>query len=368
MPVNDGVAGARVQRRLVDADVEHLVGVGEDLLRPVAVVHVPVEDQHPLRAALGDRVRGGHRDVVEQAEAHRPVALGVVPGRPKAAERSSRVAGEQALGRPRGAPPRSGAPPRRSARSATVSWSIMPPPARAKLLDRVDVSGIVDALERLAVGGGRLGALRAEPVALRPWRPRPPPAAPRSPGAGRCRGGARRGGRRRGPLVGTVTPRLAQPTEASEFDVAVVGRRRRRPVRGDQVRRGGRTDGPRLAQAARRELELLGAGWSGGGAGARRLARAAHRRHPERGARALQARGRGGARPRRRRRTSPSCKRAASASTRTTRAGSPWGWRAGTPPAASSTPAAARPGVPSPRASPSGGRHGGADRPRGRDP
>ena len=87
-----GRAGPGIQRALVDARVEDLRGAVEDRLGAVAVVDVPVEDQDPLGAALGDRVGRSDGDVVEQAEAHRPVALGVVARRPQAAE------GEAALG------------------------------------------------------------------------------------------------------------------------------------------------------------------------------------------------------------------------------------------------------------------------------
>jgi hypothetical protein len=48
------------------------------LLRAVAVVHVPVDDQYPL--ALVDQCRGRDGDVVQQAKAHRPVRQGVVSG------------------------------------------------------------------------------------------------------------------------------------------------------------------------------------------------------------------------------------------------------------------------------------------------
>ena len=50
----------------------------EDVVGAVAVVDVPVEDQHPLDAQRGDRMTRGDGDVVEQAEAHRPVRHGVV--------------------------------------------------------------------------------------------------------------------------------------------------------------------------------------------------------------------------------------------------------------------------------------------------
>src|SRR5207244_2489363 len=52
----------------------------EDVLRPVAVVHVPVEDHHPLGPQPPAGLRGDG-DVVEQAKAHRARCLRVVPGR-----------------------------------------------------------------------------------------------------------------------------------------------------------------------------------------------------------------------------------------------------------------------------------------------
>ena len=105
-------AGPGIQRALVDARVEDLRGAVEDRLGAVAVVDVPVEDQDPLGAALGDRVGRRDGDVVEQAEAHRPVALGVVARRPQAAEGEAALR-QQALGR-RGPlrRPRAGPPPR----------------------------------------------------------------------------------------------------------------------------------------------------------------------------------------------------------------------------------------------------------------
>ena len=49
------------------------------------MVDVPVDDRHPL--ALVGQFRRGDRDVVEQAEAHRPVGNGVVSGWATSGER-----------------------------------------------------------------------------------------------------------------------------------------------------------------------------------------------------------------------------------------------------------------------------------------
>ena len=76
--------GARVERRLVRRDVEHVRVVVEHVLGAVAVVDVPVEDRHPLagRGELGSADGG----VVEQAEAHRPVGHRMMAGRPPGGE------------------------------------------------------------------------------------------------------------------------------------------------------------------------------------------------------------------------------------------------------------------------------------------
>ena len=86
-------------------DRQHRRVVEEDLLGPVAVVHVPVDDRHALQAALALRPARRDRRVVEQAEAHRGLALGMVPGRAQQRERvvdrpvEHRVdGGEQAAG------------------------------------------------------------------------------------------------------------------------------------------------------------------------------------------------------------------------------------------------------------------------------
>jgi hypothetical protein len=79
-------AGARVEGVLVEGEKEHRGVVVEQVLGAVAVVDVPVDDHHPLDPVPALQVARRHRDVVEQAEAHRPVGLGVVTGRAHAGE------------------------------------------------------------------------------------------------------------------------------------------------------------------------------------------------------------------------------------------------------------------------------------------
>jgi len=72
-----GGAGTRVVRILVRRDEEHRGIVVKAPLRAVAVMHVEVDDRH-ARQATRASVRGRDGDVVEEAEAHRARAFGVV--------------------------------------------------------------------------------------------------------------------------------------------------------------------------------------------------------------------------------------------------------------------------------------------------
>jgi len=51
----------------------------EDVLGAVAVVHVEVDDEQPRHPPLAHQVARGDGDVVEEAEAHRPLGCRVVP-------------------------------------------------------------------------------------------------------------------------------------------------------------------------------------------------------------------------------------------------------------------------------------------------
>jgi hypothetical protein len=58
-------------------------------------MHVPVDDQHTLRAVPRPRVVRTDGDVAEQAESHPRAAKRMVPGRPNGAEASSRASTER---------------------------------------------------------------------------------------------------------------------------------------------------------------------------------------------------------------------------------------------------------------------------------
>jgi hypothetical protein len=74
---------------------QHLIAIVEQVVRPVAVVDVPVEHQDPFDSPSFDRLMCRDRNVVEQAEAHRSLRLSVVAGRAVAAEATRGFAVEQ---------------------------------------------------------------------------------------------------------------------------------------------------------------------------------------------------------------------------------------------------------------------------------
>mmetsp|Transcript_33317 Transcript_33317/g.108960 ORF Transcript_33317/g.108960 Transcript_33317/m.108960 type:complete len:339 (+) Transcript_33317:292-1308(+) len=77
-----GGACPGVARRLVARGVQHVrVGPGACGVA-VPVVHVKIEDGDALHVVRDARVCDANHDVVEHAEAHRPLWLGVVAGRP----------------------------------------------------------------------------------------------------------------------------------------------------------------------------------------------------------------------------------------------------------------------------------------------
>ena len=100
-----GPTGTGIRRVLMGGDEQDVRVVPEQVLGAVAVVHVPVDDEHPL-TAVGER-SGGDRDVVEQAEALTPCRHRVVTGWAHDDERGVGVAVGERLDRvqatPRGA-------------------------------------------------------------------------------------------------------------------------------------------------------------------------------------------------------------------------------------------------------------------------
>ena len=78
-----------IARPLVARSVEQVTITIGVILRSVAVVHIEIDDRHPLHPVSGTRVLGGDRGVVK-AEAHGGRRFGVMAGRPDGAKRIAR--------------------------------------------------------------------------------------------------------------------------------------------------------------------------------------------------------------------------------------------------------------------------------------
>jgi hypothetical protein len=156
-------AGAGIERRLVDAREQHVVAAVEDVVRTVAVVHVPVQDQDAL-GTLIERVLGRDRDSVEETESHRRRPLGVVPGRAHATEGERRATGQQ-LVHHRARPAR-GVHRRLVGAPAHDRVGVDRTAARlGRRADRIHVLLGVNRGHRAPVGRGRLAPLQPEPAA-----------------------------------------------------------------------------------------------------------------------------------------------------------------------------------------------------------
>ena len=103
-----------VEPVLVQRDGQHGRVVEEDRLRPVAVVHVPVEDRDALHAALALRPARRHAVLLKRQKPIGGLALGVVAGRPQQRERVVELALQHRLGGRRAGRPRRAASPRAS--------------------------------------------------------------------------------------------------------------------------------------------------------------------------------------------------------------------------------------------------------------
>jgi len=75
------VTGARIPGRLVRAEEEYRAVVVESILRSVAVMDVPIRNQHALDSVLELGVARTDRDIVKDAEAHALVRTSMMPGR-----------------------------------------------------------------------------------------------------------------------------------------------------------------------------------------------------------------------------------------------------------------------------------------------
>ena len=123
---------------LEGAHHEHARIALEDVLGAVAVMHVEVDHRHARQSVRGERVRRADRDAVEEAEAHRAPALGVVSRRAHRAERGRALAAHHEVDPHHD---RAGRVPRRGQRvrvERRVGVDVVQARFRARRLDLVD--------------------------------------------------------------------------------------------------------------------------------------------------------------------------------------------------------------------------------------
>ena len=93
-----GAAAAGIEGPAVNGKEADLRIFPEGGLRPIAVMNVPVDDQHAVEPQLGDRRPGRHRHVVQQTKPHGAVGQGMVARRADQAKRLAVLAADDALG------------------------------------------------------------------------------------------------------------------------------------------------------------------------------------------------------------------------------------------------------------------------------
>ena len=196
--------------------VEHVRVGPEDLLRAVAVVHVPVDDRDALEASRA-RVRGRDRHVVEQAEPHRLRGPGVVPRRAQERDALGDGAVDHRVDHRDERPCRQ--PGDLDALCRHVGVGVQVASLAAQLAERLDEAGVVHASELVIGRGAGLDAIEEGPGGRRPLRRRLArrSAARGAPGGGRGERAGRSAGRRRpgarrpsGPLAARLMAAACQ--------------------------------------------------------------------------------------------------------------------------------------------------------------
>jgi len=151
-------AGPRKEGDLVGREIKDVAARIERVLRAVAVMDVPVDDEDAPKAMPADEIFRSDGDVVEKTEAHRPRRLGVVAGRPDQGEGAPHPALHDGVNRPEEPPGREegrfkSSRPRRSVR---VEEDLVPARRRPQ---KIDVCPLVDPAQ---LGIGRRAGLDPE--------------------------------------------------------------------------------------------------------------------------------------------------------------------------------------------------------------
>ena len=142
---------------------QHLIGGVEDVVGAVSVVDVPVEDHHPFDLLHSKRMTYGDGDVVEQAEAHRPLGLGMVTRGTVRAEAARHITVEKHVHQRHRPPGRVHGRLERAFAGNRIEVDVTPT-ATGEALDRGDVRLRVDPGELLTIRRRRADPLVPEPT------------------------------------------------------------------------------------------------------------------------------------------------------------------------------------------------------------
>lgn len=145
-----GGSRSGVKGILVDAGVEHVGPILEEMLRSIPVVDIEVEDGDPMTAVQANHPLGGDCNVVEEAEAHREVALGVMSRRANGRECHSSFPNNLIRRSNRRSHGTAGGIPRRPTQWIVrrIKESIL---ASSGPLEPGDIRGIVNGFDRAAM-------------------------------------------------------------------------------------------------------------------------------------------------------------------------------------------------------------------------
>ena len=135
---------------------QHALIVAEDVLGAVAVVHVEVDHRHALEPVLAQRMGGAHCHVVEEAEPHRTMVLGVMAWRADAAECVCCLPFHHQIGCEHHGPRSSQRRRVRMRVHGSVRIQMYHARGRRRCFDRIHVVGIVYASQLLPRGGRRI--------------------------------------------------------------------------------------------------------------------------------------------------------------------------------------------------------------------
>ena len=172
-------ARARVKRHFMRGHIENRRIRPENILRPVSVMHIPIDDRHALNAVNSLCVPCRNGGIVEKTKAHRRLLFGMMSGRADCGEGISYTPAHHLINSMgcSACPAQHRFPA--SGREPRIRIEPRDPGCGAAFLDRLNVSQRVTALEHNLVSFGSLIAQKSlETVAFELIVDHPDPVGP----------------------------------------------------------------------------------------------------------------------------------------------------------------------------------------------